>query len=642
MKKSIKFITGAALTLMFYLIITAYGNTKIHRGLNGLMINRFEDSFITSSSPLARFKNYVILLKSERLYKGEAIINSGYLEVDSEIRKFPAYKWIQEGGFSADEPEIFASFRHFYDPTKNEGDRYLHDHLDYLDSKGVVNQPKIDHIEWALIHPMHQYNWKNGKTAVISALSSHDPDFKNEEMAFAFRALGETLHMIADMGCPAHVRDDAHASKAIAGYKLGSPDMYEEYAELFNVSSFDITKVDPDLKNSFRSATATVESIAKTLAKYTNENFFTGQTIYGEDKDGELVKPIIHADNPYHLPNLNDCTYDISTIGYYKKISGQDVLMCRDHYYSRFYKGYPYIDRACAESQAKVLFPQIVEAGANVIRLFIPQLEVKITEYDPTIKMIKGKVEHKPTEEYPKNINYNGKVEIYDMKTLKLITEVDCKDGKFEEEIKLRDFKKVDWKKGIYAKIKFGNFEVDSEPFIDKELMVTSISISIDLDQSQINIIYKYDYSPEPSVGYYLSEDSWEHTIEHNNNKIITKLDTAYSYNDDYWGYSYTIEKKSSFEIIVTESPKSLNFIFSLYEKQTGSDGTWFVINRNASFSGLQFSHNEGTYDIYELKGNGACGVSISSSYDSDLSTSNLANTACSNNSFIRVRLQYN
>jgi hypothetical protein len=452
-------------------LFSSFDNAHSHKQINTQIVNQFEKKFINSVNPLARFKNYTFVLQSNNIKLPGSYIDVGalhYKDVVESEKSLRPIDWIEHGGFSADEPEVFASFRHFYDPLENAGKRYLRDHLDDIESYTWIVNPKIDHVEWALSHAEHQYNWTNGKTAMISALQSPDKDFQNEEMAFAYRALGETLHLIADMGLPAHVRDDSHPSEGSTGWYLGSPDWFEVYMAEFAENDdkaiedlFKKGKLDLSLMDAFRSA-KTVEDIAVKLAKYTNENFFTGQTIYGSD-----VQPIIHQDDPYTAPSLNDCAYDEITYYYTKTISGNaNVKMCRDLSYRLgiFEKrGYPYIDKECTKSQAAVLLPQIIEAGVNTMRLFIPELEVTITEVDEDERIIRGKVKHKVNAEYPREIKYNNNVFIFDAKTGAELLEIECVDGEFEYKIPLLKFNSIKWKKnGVKAGISFGGIHVFS------------------------------------------------------------------------------------------------------------------------------------------------------------------------------------
>jgi len=237
---------------------------------------------------------------------------------------------------------------------------------------------------------------------------------------------------------------------------FGIPDPYEEGFEKFvaNINSWAGNPVDGDLKIFFRNA-GTVESIAIKMAQYTNENFFTNQTI-----SGKSVIPQIHPEKTYRFPKLEDCTYDASTYTYKKMVSGTEVKMCKDLTY--LYKlvewrGYPYVDLDCAASQGAVLIPQIVEAGANVIRLFIPKLTVEILSFSNDT--VKGTVTHKTDDEYKSEIKYNGKVNIIRAKDLKKIGEANSKDGKFEGVVKIDEGEK------ILAEITFGDITVKSAEF---------------------------------------------------------------------------------------------------------------------------------------------------------------------------------
>ncbi len=524
MKRIIFFLAGVLCFVAVNLLLTGYGNKLVHPAMNGVMVEKFESNFITAAFPLEKFKNYTIVFDGSTGFPGIEVMSGGFVDiVERETRK-NALQWIVHGGYSADEPELSASFRHFYDPIEPAGNRYLHNHLDQT---GELN-PRIDHIEWALSNPDHLYNWEYGLAEMEYALTNYDEEVKEASMAKAYRALGETLHMIADMGCPAHVRDDSHAAEPFTGYKFGSPDPYEEFFEDFSEikNYFSDGMVDPALKSAFREA-STVHSIATMLAQYTNANFFTHQTI-----SGKSVVPLIHPEKTYPSPKLEDCSYDELTYTYTKNISGNEVKMCKDLRY-RFQifsnRGYPYIDKECVLSQGKALVPQIVEAGANVIRLFIPALEVRIDDFDEELKTISGTVLHKKCVEYPRVIKYMGKVSIYNVKNNKKIAEVNCLNGKFEEEIRLNDFKNVDWEnKGIYALIELGGINVKSDPYtknvtfdvkrIDIDIMVTGNISTTGFEGEQETSVNSESIYAEPMTN-----------ISQSGNSITATIDSVYS-----------------------------------------------------------------------------------------------------------------
>ena len=460
MKRFISFIAGLLVYTLAVILLSGYGHDPVHKTINQAIVESFGKKFLDGIFTIEKFKNYVIVFDGSLGFKGPQVTSGGLFSVNETVLSNNFKNWVIHGGFSADEPQLHASFRHFFDPTEKPGERHLKDHLDYLVQKtGFGSNPRIDHIEWALKHPEHTYNWANGIDFVKKALETDDVAKRDEYMAKAYRCLGETLHMIADMGCPPHVRDDSHPGLSfdpgLMSY-FGIPDPYEESFEKFagNISTWAGNAVDGDLKSFFRTA-GTVEAIAIRMARYTNENFFTNQTI-----SGKSVTPQIHPEKTYLLPKLEDCRYDAPTYTYKKMVSGTEVNMCKDLTY--LYKivewrGYPYIDQECAASQGAVLIPQIVEAGANVIRLFIPQLTVEILSYSNDT--VKGKVTHKTDGEYKSEIKYNGKVNIVRAKDLKKVGEAVAKDGKFEGVVKIDEGEKM------LAEVSFGDITVKSVEF---------------------------------------------------------------------------------------------------------------------------------------------------------------------------------
>jgi hypothetical protein len=467
MKRILSFLAGACVYLIGVFLLSGYGNKTAHIGINTAIVDGFASRYINTSSPLPKFKNYLFVLDGSVGMPGEAIVASGFELVNTDQKKYNAKLWMIHGGYSADEPELPASFRHFYDPTEPEGERYLHNHLDYLEEKldPLFFNPRVDHIEWAITHPDHEYNWMNGIKHVKMALEEPNPDTRDEHMAFAYRALGETLHLLGDMGCPAHVRDDSHPApfgrKGVAGF-FGSPDPYEEVFESFKYINEDFSKGEPDvdLKSKFRKAVR-IEDIARELAWYTNQNFFTEQTIQGTG-----VIPRIHPEKTYPLPSLNSCEYDPETYSFSKTISGEEVILCKDKRFaigSFALRGYPYIDEECVASQGMVLIPQIIEAGANAIRLFIPELKVKVEKYDQQV--LSGKVIHTTDQEHGFEIRYNGIVEILNARGFKSLGKVQAVNGSFQGTI---DLSKMDFdlqSDQLVAQIEFGDIYVNSEPF---------------------------------------------------------------------------------------------------------------------------------------------------------------------------------
>ena len=162
---------------------------------------------------------------------------------------------------------------------------------------------------------------------------------------------------------------------------------------------------------------------------------------------------MIHPDFHYASPLLQTLTSKENENSY---ASAAGVKQCSDHsYFAKLIPKLcnPFVDMECVISQAQALFPNIVEAGKNVIRLFIPRLSVEITSLDKDL--LKGEIAHKTDLE-----KYTGEVILIikdqnnkNVDKIKVI----ARDGRFERGgIKLAKDEKV------LAMIEFGGVSVES------------------------------------------------------------------------------------------------------------------------------------------------------------------------------------
>jgi hypothetical protein len=506
----------------FGVLLLSYGNTKNHPTINGFIVESFLKNNNKENFSKNKFKNYLFDFEKPRL-KGDLITKAGLFnpsEIDNwkgdqlsnfefvginptyteESREISPKKWIEHGGYSADVPEVPASLRHFYDPTRKEGERYL---TDKVNSKIMswfqsnFKNPNTDGVEWALGEKgnfgvaEHMYTWEHGKKYMKGALEESNPDKRKKYMANAWRSLGETLHMIADNGCPSHVRNDGHPSIPIPLLSyFGNPDPYEENLDIWQNS-------DENALLAYKSGTAptaevnifrkvkTAREIAHELAVFTNKNFFTNETISGTDWKGNYIKQTTHPEYEYKSPKLNANDYEKNY--YRKEIAGQQVLICTDTWFFNKYpitKTDPYIDEECVKSQAKILIPTITEAGANVMKLFIPELKVTINSIDENGN-ISGQISHITDSEYKEKINYNGPVSIKTV-TLTELANLKASNGKFSGKISDGD------NANLFAEIEFGGVTVKSETFkrtkteipATKKATTMDISVRIFVDAS--------------------------------------------------------------------------------------------------------------------------------------------------------------
>jgi hypothetical protein len=509
--KIIGLISGVITYIVIILMFSGYGNLKNHKSINEFIMERFLERYNNGALSIDKFKKYMFVFEETKL-SGDGVSKGGlfhpnYPPTDMGVTKsyseestmqLNANDWIKHGGYSADEPEAPASLRHFYDPTRPEYQRYLNDKVNAKllgVIQKIVENPAIDDVEWALgsENPklgleQHTYTWINGKKWLSEALKETDKEKRKKLMAKAWRALGETLHMIADHGCPAHVRNDAHPSP-IWNYNnlIGNPDPYEEYMAIIEddnpevFKTFKLGKPDQTLKNDLDKA-KTVKQIADILAIYTNKNFFSNETISGINRSSYDVQPIAHPDWIYPSPKLTNMDY--SKYYYSNSIASSNVLHCTDlGYIARIIpvRVTPYLDLECVKSQAKVLIPSIMEAGLQTMKLFIPALKVEITEAK-TGKSLKGKITHTKDDEYTNQLVYNGPV------TLKRIgsnfkekekIELQAKDGLFEKTNLVAESGDE-----FIAEIEFGGVYVKSEQVKpdDQVFSNTRISFSMRID----------------------------------------------------------------------------------------------------------------------------------------------------------------
>ncbi len=404
MNKAAKILTSIILYGLGVILLSGYGHTETHVPLNNSIALRFLEMVNTGQIFDAdKFRNYEFNWNTDHQPKlnGPAITGdfyTYYTESDESDLSYTPLEWIANGGWMEDEPWGPAAICHFYDPAGIDGGKkYLTDNSGNLE--WAIKIPKEwlsrDAKSWATGYE-NKYGWRKAKEYVVKALQEGNVAIRNNYMAKAYRSLGQTLHLVADMGCPPHVRNDSHPPKV--SFLVGDPDPYEDICK--TLDTYTLVKANPPssrLKSSV-SGTNKFDEIMESLAVFTNSNFFSGQTI-----TTDRFKPVVRPDNPYPLPVMSDADYNPSDFTFYKTVDGVKVKMCRDKTSSVFLsllgagdlRGRPYLDKECVESMASVLMPNVAEAGANVIRLFIPSLKIEITEATADNGgLIKGKVSY--------------------------------------------------------------------------------------------------------------------------------------------------------------------------------------------------------------------------------------------------------
>jgi antitoxin component YwqK of YwqJK toxin-antitoxin module len=405
-------------TLAAPTVAAAYGNPSAHPEINKLAVRAFEaraaaDEWLGGTE----FGNGKV--------SGIAVTEPGLLQIKEEERAMTVAEWIAHGGMSADEPELPASFRHFYDPLANSGVSYLTDHLDdVIEWSGTLGKaliqtagyfmpaldtknPQIDARTWALTHPDNRYSYANGIKYFGEALAAQvtlgadgQPVRTNAKYGMAWRAVGETMHLVADMTVPAHVRNDSHPDVDVRVTKIGNSDPYESTIGASEIAA-----------NAGGSASSSIDYGAEDLAqlfdsvaRWTNANFYSGDTI----QSGGLLSRTANGELAYRSPGVP------ATEGnyFYREIDGAKTPILATSLLRKFGLLVSSADSAIPvgtldwqvlQSQRQLLIPTAIEASSRVLDNFLPRFkaEFKVEQTGAKSFEIKGALAHSPTKVWP-------------------------------------------------------------------------------------------------------------------------------------------------------------------------------------------------------------------------------------------------
>lgn len=332
--------------------------------------------FTTSYAKSSKYYNAPVDLK----YFCEApnIVGTGLFDYEQSWAYLSAGDQIANGGFSADEPNVYVSVRHFYDPLALSGKNEL---TDQETAFGLAYTP-IPATEWALWNEENPYSLhsamlyykksmeipSDAQVAALPAIGNFR-DFAGtpttlEEMrdmylGKAMRGLGEVMHLVGDMTQPAHVRNDSHPKWEVT-----------EQAVTQAVAAAGVGGARLDSVN-LGSAANSVYDIMVALSTFTNSHFYSADTIT-DIASGLSPK---NGEKPYASPNFSQFTtqkldgYDT----YYAAFNGTKIPML-SMAPGIFYGTNYWITPDIAVQQSKVLLPLAVAANVQVMNLFFPTL----------------------------------------------------------------------------------------------------------------------------------------------------------------------------------------------------------------------------------------------------------------------------
>lgn len=420
LKQSGKWLGSLMLMLALALPASAWDCVEAHPTINRLAFEHFLTR-LKAGHYGERFTN--IAIDDEIRYQGLTFGKAPKFESGEEAKTINAVHtfsgWLARGGFDADMPEINMGFRHFYDPvyephyltwqhrsymkpkkSKFASEEAFFQSLQYRADDWNPNfeigykdrrirlqpkllRPQIDAVTWAFTHEENDHSWLQGKIAYKAAMENDTALFgklnRSQMFGKAFRALGETMHLMADMAQPAHTRADSHS-------------LFEPIE--MNVKEKMIRKIigdrhkDPGFKPvpEFEiEENLELPELMKRLSAFTNRNFFSNDTVF----DFETWKFPRNNKRPYPSPQLSQLRHEkgiyfrfFETIGWVPlaKETGSPfskVLNDNDRYGRKnpYYNVMPNM----AEGQARVLIPLAIYNCAECIKEFLPSFKVKLS-----------------------------------------------------------------------------------------------------------------------------------------------------------------------------------------------------------------------------------------------------------------------
>jgi hypothetical protein len=466
--KSTLVITLALILVTIFLPqnVSAWGNAEAHPEINRLAIKLLQQR-ANSDPALAALKNTSLDGDSCWGMAWDAVDGNALIQrKPSTSRQKTLVNWIIDGGYSADEPEGPAALRHFYDPV-NKGHLtdtdWIAGFLRLTLGSQAVN-PEISAVEWAMnedegvgkmdVFFSQDYSYPDAKEYFKKALADKSRD--NPNYGNAWRAVGETMHLVADMGLAPHVRNDGHG--------LGDADPVEGATTAAIISQYNNTNWTSSIYYN-----QGIKGLMHELATYTNKNFFSKDTIPVTGKTTTA-----NGQPAYSSPSIGSLT--VSKSGYLEgKVDGVTVKLARQSGWYRWglskNPGYV-IDDAVIKDQQRILIPTIIRASEAVLEIFLPRFEARASvKPDPDVAgryTVIGEINLKPSAEWSERlIIRNGAYVVLNGKkeTVKLVNQDNLNEFSYSITGKAGDQVQVIYDLGGYVIkseiVKIGDLTID-------------------------------------------------------------------------------------------------------------------------------------------------------------------------------------
>lgn len=355
--------------------VTAYSNTNVggHPTINEFAVLYFEQNLLHDDP----------LLKGTSI-RGEASWGWAWDETDgnadiaprnmiSNLRSKLLHQWIEDGGYSADEPEYTMSLVHFYDPVHPEqayltDSKFLQEFGEFMDADFA--SPHLSAVDWAFDRDLgygyflQDYSWNDSLRYYEAALAS--PTRANPQYGQAWRAVGETMHLVSDMTVPAHVRNDGHAWS----------DPYED-----SVGSHEVYVYAGGKPLNLNYDQGTLRDVMVRIATAVNRDFYSADTT---PIRYETLTGGVYTRYYYPKPSLEGLTPDADGY-YYSPVPGvgalarEDISLFQPGLTAGILRKVNRIDEKVINAQRRVLIPTAVRGSAEVLDRFLPRFEARLS-----------------------------------------------------------------------------------------------------------------------------------------------------------------------------------------------------------------------------------------------------------------------
>jgi len=128
--------------------------------------------------------------------------NFGYANADALVNAYSIADWFRNGGTQEDQPGLRMK-NHVHDPVANSG------FSGSLFGMTASGDPAVVWAQKSLAgqSPGGAYSWQDARHYFYTALTSDSSTLREQNLADSFRAVGQVMHLLAEMSLPDNTRD---------------------------------------------------------------------------------------------------------------------------------------------------------------------------------------------------------------------------------------------------------------------------------------------------------------------------------------------------------------------------------------------------------------------------------------------------